>query len=72
MNNTISNNIVLILYITVANKTARYTGILNKLKTYVPTNILKTINNSLYYFISHNYGILAWEFSITCLFKLQK
>ena len=55
----------------VANKTARYIGVLNKLKTYVPKNILKTIYNSL--ILPHlTYGIFTWGFSTTRLCKLQK
>ena len=53
----------------VANKTARYIGVLNKLKTYVPKNILKTIYNSLFYLISHMVfwlGVFQLHVSLNC------
>ena len=55
----------------VSNKISRYIGILNKLKCFMPFNILKTLYNSL--ILPHlTYGILAWGFSTERLFKLQK
>ena len=54
-----------------ANKISKYTGILNKLKHYLPIYTLRTlyfsmINSNL------NYGILIWGFSCQRLIKLQK
>ena len=54
-----------------ANKVSKYTGILNKLKHYLPIYTLRTlyfsmINSNL------NYGILVWGFSCQRLIKLQK
>ena len=54
-----------------ANKISKYTGILNKLKHYLPIYTLRTlyfsmINSNL------NYGILVWGFSCQRLIKLQK
>ena len=47
------------------------TKLLFMLKTYVPKNIVKTIYNI--FILPHlTYGILAWGFSKTHLFKLQK
>jgi hypothetical protein len=46
----------------IGNKLSRTTGVLSKLKNYVPTSILLTIYNSL--FLSHvNYAITAWGFN---------
>ena len=55
----------------VANKISKYTRILNKLKHYLPVDILRTlyfsmINSNL------NYGILVWGYSCQRLIKLQK
>ena len=54
-----------------ANKISKYTGILDKLKHYLPIYTLRTlyfsmINSNL------NYGILVWGFSCQRLIKLQK
>ena len=54
-----------------ANKISKYSGVLNKLKHYLPVYILRTlyfsmINSNL------NYGILTWGFACHRLVKLQK
>ena len=55
----------------VSSKIARYLGIMKKLKTFIPTYILKSIYNSL--ILPHLfYGILAWGFCPSCLVNLQK
>ena len=55
----------------VANKISKYVGILNKLKHFIPADILKTLYNSMIQ--SHlNYSILAWGFECNRLVKLQK
>jgi hypothetical protein len=54
------------------NKLSRTSGVLSKLKNYIPSEILHTIYNSL--FQSHlNYGITCWGFN-NCerIIKLQK
>jgi hypothetical protein len=52
-------------------KVSRTVGVMNKLKYYLPSNILRTIYNSLIlpYF---NYGILIWGSQTSRLVKLQK
>ena len=55
----------------VSNKIAKYAGILNKLKNYLPVHVLRT----LYFSMIHsnlNYGILIWGFTCQRLIKLQK
>ena len=55
----------------VSNKIARYLGIMKKLKTFIPTYILKSIYNSL--ILPHlSYGVLAWGFCPSLLVNLQK
>ena len=55
----------------IANKISICSGILNKLKQYLPSLILKTIYNSL--IVPHlNYGILAWGYESNRISKLQK
>jgi hypothetical protein len=55
----------------IGNKISQTIGILNKLKHFLPMDILRTIYSSL--ILSHlNYGILLWGHNITRLFKLQK
>ena len=56
----------------VSNKISRYIGILNKLKCFMPFNILKTLYNYSLILPHLTYGILAWGFSTEPLFKLQK
>ena len=52
-------------------KISQTTGVINKLKHFLPSNILQTIYNSL--ILPHlNYGILAWGHKNDRLFKLQK
>ena len=55
----------------IANKISKYIGVLNRLKRYLPSYILKTIYISL---IQSNliYCILAWGFNCGRLKKLQK
>ena len=49
----------------------KYTGILNKLKRYLPVDILRILCRSMAE--SHfNYAILAWDLACTRLNKLQK
>ena len=54
-----------------ANKISKYTGILNKLKHYLPIYTLRTLYFSMIY-SNLNYGILVWGFSCQRLIKLQK
>ena len=55
----------------IANKIAKSIGILNKLKHYLLSYILRTLDNSL--FLPHiNYGILVWGFDASRINKLQK
>jgi hypothetical protein len=55
----------------IANKISRPIGILNKLKHFLPQNILCTVYNSL--ILCHlNYGKLVWGHTGIRLFKLQK
>ena len=49
----------------------RNTGILNKIKLFLPSRILKTIYSSLILF-QLNYGILVWGQNYKRIFKLQK
>ena len=54
-----------------ASKLSRNSGILNKLKNFLPALIMKT----LYFSLSHlhlNYGILIWGYKCNWLVKLQK
>ena len=52
-------------------KISRTTGILNKLKLFLPQYILKTIYTSLI-LCQLNYGILAWGHNNNRVYKLQK
>jgi len=55
----------------ISHKISKTTGVLNKLKNYIPKNILLTIYQSL--ITPHlNYGVLAWGSSCGKVFKLQK
>ena len=54
-----------------ANKISKYTGILNRLKRYLPSHILKTIYSSLIQ-SNLNYALLAWGFNCGRLKNLQK
>ena len=55
----------------IASKISQVVGILNKLKHFLPCDILRTIYNSLV--SPHlNFGILTWGFSCNRIFKLQK
>ena len=52
-------------------KLSKYTGILNKLKYYLPSYILRTLYFTLIH--SHlNYAILTWGYKCNRLNKLQK
>jgi hypothetical protein len=53
------------------NKISRTSGVLTKLKQYLPTEALKLLYNSLI-FPYLNYGLLAWGTSAGKLYKLQK
>ena len=55
----------------VANKISKYTGILDKLKHYLPVDILRTLYFSLINW-NLNYSILVWGYPCQCLIKLQK
>ena len=52
-------------------KISRNTGILNKMKLFLPSRILKTIYSSLI-LCQLNYGILVWGQNYKRMFKLQK
>ena len=55
----------------ISNKISRSLGIMNRLKRYLPQNILSTIYNSL--ILPHtNYSILVWVFQSSRISKLQK
>ena len=55
----------------VANKISRALGVMNRLKIFLPHNILKIIYNSL--ILPHlNYAMLVWGFNLVRLEKLQK
>ena len=55
----------------VAHKISRTTGILNKLKHFLPQHILRTMYNSI--ILPHiNYGTLAWGYQTQRIFILQK
>ena len=54
-----------------ANKLSKYVGIINRLKRYLPSHILKTLYFSLVH-SSLNYALLAWGFNCGRLKKLQK
>ena len=54
----------------IANKIAKSIGILNKLKQYLPSYILRTLYNSL--ILPHINGILVWGFDVSRINKLQK
>ena len=52
-------------------KISRNTGILNKIKLFLPSRILKNIYSSLI-LCQLNYGILVWGLDYKRMFKLQK
>ena len=52
-------------------KISQSIGIINKLKHFLPSNILKTLYDSLIH-SRMNYGILTWGFNTKYIFKLQK
>ena len=55
----------------IATKISKYTGVLCRLKHFIPSFILKTLYNSL--ILPHlTYGILAWGTNYNRLFKIQK
>ena len=55
----------------IANKISRIVGVINRLKNYIPQNVLLTIYNTL--IIPHlNYGILTWGFNSDRILKIQK
>jgi len=55
----------------ISKKVSRTIGVMNKLKNYLPTHILRILYNSLI-FPHLNYGILVWGNSANKLLKLQK
>ena len=53
----------------IANKISRTVGVINRLKNYIPQNVLFTIYNTL--IMPHlNYGILTWGFNSDRIFKI--
>ena len=55
----------------IANKISRTVGVINRLKDYIPQNVLLTIYNTL--IIPHlNYGILTWGLNADRKVKIQK
>ena len=55
----------------ISNKISRISGLLNRLKYYLPTNTKLNIYNSL--ILPHcYYGIYAWGFECNRIYKLQK
>ena len=56
---------------TLFGKISRNTGMLNKIKLFLPSRILKTIYSSLILY-QLNYGILVWGQNYKRIFKLQK
>ena len=55
----------------ISNKISRIVGVINRLKNYIPQNVLLTIYNTL--IIPHlNYGILTWGFNSDRILKIQK
>ena len=55
----------------IANKISRTKGVINRLKNYIPENVLLTIYNTL--IIPHlNYWILTWRFNSDRILKIQK
>ena len=55
----------------VSNRISKYVGVLNRLKRYLPSHILKTIYVSLIQ-SKMNYALLAWGYNCGRLKKLQK
>ena len=54
-----------------SNKISRILGVMNRLKRYLPTKILRVLYNSL--ILPHlQYGILSWGFKLSRLSKLEK
>ena len=54
-----------------SNKLAKISGVLNRMKNILPTNIMRTLYHSMVH--SHmNYGILAWGFECSRIVKIQK
>ena len=55
----------------ISNKISRVLGVMSRIKRYTTSSILRMIYNSLV--LPHlYYGILAWGFSNSRIFKLQK
>ena len=55
----------------ISSKISKYNGLLNKLKHYLASNVLKTLYESL--ILPHiNYALLAWGFNSTRIYQLQK
>ena len=55
----------------IANKISKYSGILSRLKHFLPLHILKTIYCSIIQ-SNLNYSLLAWGYSCNRLIKLKK
>ena len=55
----------------IANKISKYSGILSRLKNFLPPHILKTIYCSIVQ-SNLNYALLAWGYNCNRLAKLQK
>ena len=54
-----------------SNKLSKISGVLNRMKNILPTNIMRTLYHSMVH--SHmNYGILAWGFECSRIVKIQK
>ena len=56
---------------TIANKLTKFSGILNKLKRFLPVHILRTLYFIMVQFVL-TYGILAWGFEHQRFVKIQK
>ena len=55
----------------ISSKVSKYNGLLNKLKHYLASNVLKTLYESL--ILPHiNYALLDWGFNSTRIYQLQK
>ena len=55
----------------VSKKLSKTLGVMTKLKNFLPTNVLRTIYNSLIHSYI-NYGIVIWGWQANNIFKLQK
>ena len=55
----------------IANKISRTIGVINRLKHYIPQNVLLTVYNTLI-IPPLNYGILTWGFNADRILKIQK